>query len=237
MQRRDGGHQVDAGLTLVEQRAGDVEMQSVEATGGDPLDEVAGAVVQRRDGSQQPPVGGRAGPEHARRVGRATADVGGLTAGRRPRRGGRQHRVDRQRGERQCHEPAHERLPDLPVAQPQGTGHHVGQDEERHVDGADHHLPPRRGGHLQAFLQPHRGHCAEEHPPVDLGLPGPLGRRADQVGRSPAEVVDQQDHGERQPVPEDEDHPLPADAGGQQTGAHVEQDQFAVERQTRCGRA
>ena len=83
------------------------------------------------------------------------------------------------------------------------------------------------------LLQPHRRHCAEEQPPVRSGLELPEGGGAEHVGRAAAEVIEHQHEGEWQPIAQHRERLAPAaDACGDQPGGDVEQQQFAVERQT-----
>lgn len=235
MQRRDSRHQVHAGLPRVDQRARRLQMQRAPAAGGDPLHEVVGAGVAGMHRTEQPAVGNtRRAAEHAPGVRRAARDVGGGAFRGRPWRRGRQQDVADQRGEGQHQESPDECRPVVAVAQPQEPGDRIRQDEKRHVHRADAHFPPRRMRHLEVFLQPHRRHHAEEQPAVHLWLQLPQGGRPDQGRCTPAEVVEQQDQGERQPVADDRQHfPAAADAGGDQPRRDVEQQQFTVERQPR----
>ncbi len=171
MQRGNGRHQVDAGLPRVDQRARRLQMQRAPAPCGDPLHERVRAGLMGAHHAQQAAVGhiGRVS-EHAVRVGRAGVDVGGGAAGGRPGRRGRQQHVDDQSGERQCDEPAHKSRPIVAATQPQQSGHDVGQDEKRHVDAADGHLPPGRLRLFELLLQPHRRGRPEEQPTVHPGL-------------------------------------------------------------------
>ena len=236
VQGRDRRDQIDAGLPLVDQPAGRVEVEPGPAARRDSLDPFVGARLRGAHLAEDAAVGHLArGTEHAARRGRPGDDVGGGTPGGRPWRGGRQHHVDRQRTERQHHEQLREFLPLRSVAQPQHGGDHVRQDEERHVGGADDHLPPGRVGLLEMLLQPDGGHHPEEHPAVGIGLPMPQRGSPDQVRGPTAEVVDHQHQGERQPVSQHVQHPPATDAGDRQAGADVEQQQFAVERDSGGG--
>jgi hypothetical protein len=233
VQRRDRRDQVDAGLSGVEQRARRLQVQRSPSAGRDPLHELVGAGPAGVHRSQQPAAGNPGGPaEHARRVGRAARDVGRCATRGCPRRRGRQQHIHDEGRERQRDEPAHEGRPFGPVAQPEHSGYRVRQDEERHVDTADDHFPPGRLRHLEVLLQPHRRDGAEKQPAVRARLELPEGRRAEHVGRTPAEVVERQDQCEGQPVAHDGEHPVPApDAGGDQARGDIEQQQFAVECQ------
>jgi hypothetical protein len=175
----------------------------------------------------------RSASVHAGRAGRATGDVGSGAAGGCPRRRGGEHHIDDDRGERQRDESADEGRPVASVAQPQHSGDDVRQHEERHVDAADDHFPPRWQWQLDALLQPHRRNGAEEQPAVGVGLKAPERRRAEQRRRAPAEVVQRQHQREGQPITHYDEHlAAPADARGDQPGGDVEQQQFAVERQS-----
>lgn len=169
-------------------------------------------------------------PEHAVRAGRAPGDVGRGAAGGCPRRCCRQNDIDDERDEGQHDEPSDKCRPVAAVAQPEHCGDHIGQDEKRHVDAADHHFPPRRLRHLDVLLQPHRRDGAEEQPSVRLGLEMPKRSRSEQRCRPPTEVIHHQHQRERQPVAHDREHLLPAtDAGRDEPGGDVEQQQFAIE--------
>ena len=226
--RRD---QIYAGLAGVDQCSGRLEVQRSPAASGDPLDELVGTGLASVHAVQQPAVRDTCGAsEHAARVGGATGDIGRGAASRCPRRCGGQHHVDDQRGERQQDEPPDKRRPVAAVAQPEHSGDDVGQDEKRHVDAADDHFPPRRLRHLEALLQPHGRNSAEEQPAVRLGLEVPNGRSADQRCRPPAEVVHQQHEREREPIAHHCEHLVAAtDAGGNEPGGDVKQQQFAIE--------
>jgi hypothetical protein len=234
MQRGNRRHQIHAGLPGVEQRAGRLEVQRPPAPSGDPLHELVGAGLAHVHRAQQAAVGNARGAvEHARRVGRATGDVGRCAARGRPGRRGRQHHVHRERRERQGHEAADECRPLGAVTQPEHPGHGIGQHEERHVDAADQHLPPRRLRQLDVLLQPHRRERAEKHPPIGVGLELPERRGAERVGRAAAEVVEHQDQSERQPIAHHRKHFVSAsDAGRDQPGGDVQQQQFTVEGQS-----
>lgn len=201
VQRRYGRNQVDAGLTGVQQRPGRLQMQGSPAAGRDALDELVSAGLPGVHGAQQTAVGNASCPvEHAWRVRRTTGNVGRRATRRRPRRRGRQHHVDGQRREGQGDEPPDEGRPCGSVAQPEHAGHDVGQHEERHVDAADDHFPPRRLCELDVLLQPHRRNGAEEQPAICLWLKPPERVRAEHVGGTATEVVEHQDEGEGQPV-------------------------------------
>lgn len=208
-------------------------MQRPPATGGDALHELVSAGLAHVHCAQKSAVGNaRGATEHARWVGRPAGDLGRRTARGRPRRRGRQGDVPDERGERQRDEPPDEGRPLGSVAQPQHSGDHIRQHEERHVDAADDDFPPRRLGHLDVLLQPDGRDVTEKQPAVRGRLELPEGRRTEHVGRPAAEVVEHQHQGERQPVADHREHlvPLP-DAGRDQAGRDVEQQQFAVERQ------
>ncbi len=236
VQRGNRRYQVHVGLPGVEQRPSRLEMQRPPAPRGDPFHELVGARLAHVHGAQQSAVGNARGAmEHARRVGRATRDVGRRATRGGPRWCGRQQHVHRERRERQGHEPANEGRPLGAVAQPEHPGDRIGQHEERHVDAADQHFPPRRLRQFDVLLQPYRRDCAEKQPPVCGGLELPQRRGAEHVGGAAAEVVEHQHQSERQPVAHHREHFVPAsDAGGDQTGGDVEQQQFAVEGQSVC---
>jgi hypothetical protein len=226
--RRD---QIDAGLSGVDQCSGRLQVQRSPAASGDPLDEVVRTRLSSVHAAQQPAVRDTcSAAEHAVGVGRATGDVGRGAASGCPRRCGGQDNVDDQRGERQQDEPTDKRRPVESVAQPEHAGDDVGQDEKRHVDAADDHFPPRRLRHLDALLQPHRRDGSEEQPSVRLRLEMPKGRRSDERRRPSADVVDQQHKRERKPVAHHRPHLVAAtDAGSNESGRDVEQQQFAIE--------
>jgi hypothetical protein len=181
--------------------------------------------------AQQPAVRDVCGnSEHAARAGRASGDVGRCAAGGCPRRCCRRNDVDDERGEGQRDEPPDKCCPVVPVAQPQHSGDRIGQDEKRHVDAADDHFPPRRLRHLDALLQPDGRDGAEEQPSIRLGLELPKCWRSEQCGRPPAKVVHQQHNREWEPIAQDRKSCVPAtDAGGDEPGSDVEQQQFAIE--------
>jgi len=192
---------VDAGLPGVDQHSGRLQMQRSPATSGNPLHELIGPGVAGVHRAQQPAVGETCGaPVHAVRAGRAAGDVGRGAAGGCPRRRGREHHIDGDRGERQRDESADECRPVASVTQPQHSGDDVRQHEEGHVDAAEDHFPPRRLRHLDALLQPYRRHGAEEQPAVSVGLELPEGGRTEQRRRPAAEVVQHQHQREGQPV-------------------------------------
>jgi hypothetical protein len=230
MKRGNRCDQIHAGLSGVDQRSCRLQVQRSPATSRYPLDEEVGTGLASVHGAQQPAVRDVCGAsEHAVRVGGATADVGRRAAGGCPRRCCRQHDVDNERGEGQRDEPSDIRCPVAAVEQPEHSRDHIRQDEKRHIDAADDHFPPRRMRHLDALLQPHGRDGAEEQPPVRLGLEMPQRRRSNQRCRSPAEVVHQQHKRERQPVAHDREYLVPsADAGGDQPGGDIEQQQFAI---------
>ena len=208
-------------------------MQRSPTAGRDPLHELMSAGLAHMHRAEQPAVGNaRGAAKHARRVGRAAGDVGRRAARGRPRRCGRQDDVDDQCGERQCDEPPHEGRPLGSVAQPEHPGDHIRQHEERHVDAADDHFPPRGLGHLDVLLQPDCREGAEKQPAVRVRLELPERGGTEHVGRPAAEVIEHQHQGERQPVADHREHlvPLP-DTGRDQAGRDVEQQQFAVEGQ------
>jgi hypothetical protein len=233
MQRGDRRDQVHAGLSGVEQCSGRLQMQRPPAASRDPLDEEVGAGLAFVHGAQQPAVGDACGTsEHAVRAGRARGDVGRGAAGGCPWRCRRQHDVDDERHEGQHDEPSDKSRPVASVAQPEHAGNDIGQHEKRHVDTADDHFPPRRLRHLDALLQPHRRDGAEKQPSVRLGLEMPEGARSDQCGRASAEVIHDQHQREREPVAHDCERLVPAtDAGRNEPGRDVEQQQLAVERE------
>lgn len=235
VQRRDGRHQVHTGLSGVHQCPRGLQVQRAPAARGDALHEGVRPRLVGMHGAQQAAVGYADGAAvHASRVRRSTRDVLGRAARGGPRRRRGHHDVDDQGGKRQRDEASNKCSPIGPVAQPQHAGDHIGQQEKRHVDGADNDFPPRRVCHLEVPLQPHRRDRPEKHPPVRLWLQLPQTRRAEQRRRSAAEVVQQQHHSERQPVAYDCEHLVTAaDAGGHQPGRDVEQQQFAVEGQPR----
>lgn len=208
-------------------------MQGAPAPAGDPFHKRVCAGLVRVHGAQQPAVGHpRGAPEHAPWVGRAVGDLVCGAARGRPRRRRRHQHVDDQSGKRQPDESPGERCPVVSVAQPQQPGDHVRQDEKRHVDGADDHLPPRRLGQLELFLQPHCGHHPKEHPPVHVYLGLPQSGRSHKSGRVAAEVVQQQKKRERQPIAHDgQSLAGTTDTCRDQPGGDVEQQQFAVERE------
>ena len=231
MQRGNRRDQIHAGLSGVEQCSGRLQMQSSPAARRDPLNEEVRAGLASVHGAQQPALEDTCGTsEHAARAGRASGDVGRGTAGGCPRWCCRQDDVDDEGGEGQRDEPSDKRRPVASVAQPEHSGDNIGQDEKRHVDAANDHFPPRRLRHLDALLQPHRRDGAEEQPPVRLGLEMPQRRRSHQRCRSPAEVIHQQHERERQPVAHDCEYLVPStDAGGDEPGRDIEQQQFAIE--------
>ena len=221
-------------MSGVEQRSGRLQMHCSPAAGGDPLHELVGIGLAHVHRAQQSAVGYTRGTaEHARRVGGSTGDIGRCATRGRPRRRGRHHHVHRERGERKPDESADERRPLGPVVEPEHPGDHIGQHKKRHVDAADDDFPPRWLRHLDVLLQPDRRHCAEEQPPIRGGLELPEGRPAEHVGRTAAEVVEHQHEGEWQPIAQHREHFVPAaDARGDQSGSDVEQQEFAVERQS-----
>lgn len=234
VQRGDRGDQIDAGLAGVDQRSGRLQMQRSPAAGRDPFDELIGPGPAGVHCTQQPAVGDTCGaPIHALRAGRATNEVGPGATGGGPRRRGRQHDVHGECGERQCDESADERRPLASVAQPQHSRDDVRQHEERHVDAADDHFPPRRLRHLDVLLEPHRRHRTEEQPAVGVGLKLPEGGCAQERRRPTAEVVEHQHQREGQPIPNDREHCVSApDARGEQAGGDVDQQQCSVEGQS-----
>ena len=170
--------------------------------------------------------------EHARRVGRAAGDLGGRATRGRPRWRGGQHDVHHQGGEGQGDEPPDECRPLGAVVQPQHPGNHVRQHEERHVDAADDHFPPRWLRQLDVLLQPHRGDGAEEQPSVGVRLELPEGACAQRVSGAAAQVVEHQHQCEREPVADHREHLVsPSDAGGDQPARDVHQQQLPVERE------
>ena len=233
MQRRNRGDQVHAGLSGVDQCSRGLQVQRSPAASRYPLDEELGTGLASVHGAQQPAVRDACGAgEHAVRVGRATGDIVRRAAGGRPRWCGRQHDVDNKRGEGQRHEPSDKRCPVASVAQPEHGGDNIGQHEKGHVDAADDHFPPRRLRHLDPLLQPHGRDGAEEQPPVRLGLEMPQRRRSEQRCRSSAEVIYHQHKRERQPVANDREYLVPStDAGGDEPGGDIEQQQFTIECQ------
>jgi hypothetical protein len=233
MQRGNRGDEIHAGLSGVEQCSGRLQMQRSPAAGRDSLDEEMGAGLASVHGAQQPAVRNSGGAsEHAMRAGRAAGDVGRGAARGRPRRCCRRNDVDDESDERQRDESSGKCRPVASVAQPEHSGDDIGQDKKRHVDAADDHFPPRRLRHFDALLQPHRRDGAEEQPAVRLGLEMPKGGRAEQRRRPSAEVIHHQYQSERQPIAHHRERLLPAtDAGSDQPGGDVEQQQFAVESQ------
>ena len=208
-----------------------MQVQRAPAASGDPLHELVGARLAQLHGTQQPAVGNTSRvPEHACRVGRAIGDVAGGAAGRRPGRRRRQDDIDDQRCKRQREKTPRIRFPFVSVAQPQQPGDRIRHDEKRHVDRADDHFPPRWLRHLEVLLQPDGRHDPEEQPSVDRRLQLPESGCPDQCRRAPAQVVQQQHHGERQPVPNHQQHlAAPPDARGDQSGGDVDQQPLAVE--------
>ena len=230
MKRGNRCDQIHAGLSGVDQCSRRLEVQRSPAASGDPLHKLLGTGLTSVHGAQQPVVRECGATKHAVRVGRATLDVGRRAAGGCPRRCCRQHDVDNERGEGQRDEPSDKRCPVASAAQPEHSGDNIGQHEKRHVDAADDHFPPRRLRHLDALLQPHGRDGAEEQPPVRLGLEMPQRRRSEQCCRSPAEVIHQQHKRERQPVAHDREYLVSStDAGGDEPGGDIEQQQFAIE--------
>jgi hypothetical protein len=206
-------------------------MQRPPAAGGNPFHELVSTRLAHMQRAEQSAVGNaRSASVHARRVGRAAGDVGRCAARGRPRWGRRQDHVDGDRSERQGNEPTDECRPVGPVVQPEHPRDHVRQDEERHVNAADDHFPPRGLRHLDALLQPHRRDSAEEQPAISIGLESPERGRAEHVSRTATEVVEHQHECERQPIAHDGEHLVPAaDARGDEPGSDVQQQQFAVE--------
>jgi hypothetical protein len=200
-------------------------MQCAPAAGGDSLHELVSTGPAQVHSPQQSAVGNAGGAaEHARRVGRGAGDVGRRATRGRPRRRGRQHHVHDKGRERECDESSDEGRPLGSVTQPEHPGDHIRQDEERHVDAADDHLPPRRLSQLDALLQPHRRDAAEKQPAVHSCLELPKGPATEHVGRTSAEVVEHQHQGERKPVPYHRENLVSApDARGDQAGRDVEQ--------------
>jgi hypothetical protein len=153
VQRWNCRDQIHAGLSVVDQCSGRLQVQRSPAARGDPLHKLVGTGPAGVHGAQQPAIGDTCGrSEHAARIERTTGHVSCGAAGGRPRRCGRQDNEDDERGERQRDKPADKRRPIASVAEPEQSGDHIRQDEVRHVDGADEHLPPRRLRHLDVLL-------------------------------------------------------------------------------------
>jgi len=206
-------------------------MQGSPAASRDPLNEEVGTGLASVHAAQQPAVMHTyRTSEHAPRVGRATGDITRRAAGGCPRRCGRQNNVDDQRRERQGNEPPDKGGPVVSVVQPEHPGDHIGQHKKRHVDAADDHFPPWGLRQLHALLQPHRRDGTEEQPSVGLGLELPKRGRSEHCCRASTEVIEQQHERERKPIAHDREHPVAAtDAGGDEPGGDVKQQQFAVE--------
>jgi hypothetical protein len=207
-------------------------MERAPTAGGDALYELVSPRLTHMHRAQQAAVGNACSASiHARRIRRATGYVGRCAARGRPRRGRRHDNVDGDRRERQRDEPADECRPVGPVVQPEHARDCVRQDEERHVNAAHDHFPPRGLRHLDALLQPHRRDGAGEEPAIGIGLKSPERGRAEHVSRTTTEVVEHQHECERQPIAHDSYHLVPAaNARGNQPGRDVQQQQFAVER-------
>jgi hypothetical protein len=226
--RRD---EINAGLSRVDQCSGRLQMQGSPAASRDPLNEEVGAGLASVHAAQQSAVRNTCGTsEHAARIGGAAGDIGRRAAGGCPRRCGRRNNVHDQGGERQRDETPDKGCPVVSVTQPKHPRDQIGQDEKRHVDAADDHFPPRGLRHLNALLQPHRGDGAEEQPSIGLGLKLPKRGRSEHCCRAAAEVIERQHERKRKPIAHNPQHLVPAtDAGGDEPGGDVEQQQFAVE--------